>query len=104
MKYLQRMHDIQQLRGEQFTISVDNQPVSASAGETVINVLSAIGLRAFSTNDHHNAGGGYCWMGVCHNCLIRIDGRYKRRACQTIVKPGMVIQTQANRISDGGLS
>lgn len=104
MELLHRKHDIQQLRGTQFTVTVNNQLVGVAEGETVISVLSALGLRAFSTNDHCNTGGGYCWMGICHNCLVKIDGRYKRRACQTVVKPGMTIETNANRIGDGGLS
>lgn len=104
MEHLHRVYDIQQLHGLQFTVTVNNKRVCVAEGETVISALSAVGLRAFSTNDHRNASGGYCWMGVCHNCLVKIDGRYKRRACQTIVKPGMTIETNVNRISDGGLS
>ena len=37
-------------------------------------------------------------MGVCQCCLVKINGRHKRRACQTVVREGMLIETQANRI------
>ncbi|OPG75892.1 (2Fe-2S)-binding protein, partial [Pseudomonas ogarae] len=30
----------------------------------------------------------------------RIDGRHKRRACQTLVRPGMQIETRVNRIAE----
>ncbi|WP_407586931.1 2Fe-2S iron-sulfur cluster-binding protein [Pseudomonas aeruginosa] len=35
--------------------------------------------------------------GVCHCCLVAIDGRPKRRACQTVVRPGMRVETESNR-------
>jgi hydrogen cyanide synthase HcnA len=37
-------------------------------------------------------------MGVCQCCLVKINGRHKRRACQTVVRDGMRVETQVNRI------
>jgi len=39
-------------------------------------------------------------MGVCHCCLVSINGRPKRRACQTVVQPGMQVETLSNRITE----
>ncbi len=68
------------------TIHLNGQPVAAAAGETVLNVLNAVGLRRLARNDHGQASGAFCGMGVCHCCLVAIDGRPKRRACQTVVR------------------
>ncbi|BCJ04420.1 MULTISPECIES: cyanide-forming glycine dehydrogenase subunit HcnA [Pseudomonas] len=100
MQTLQRKHDIQPLEGAEMTLLVNGLPAVASAGETVLSVLNAVGLRQLARNDHGQLSGAYCGMGVCHCCLVQIDGRPKRRACQTIVKPGMSIETEVNRVQE----
>jgi hydrogen cyanide synthase HcnA len=98
-----RQNDIQQLQGPRFHITVNGCSVQTVPGETVISALAAIGLRGFSENNHRQRTGGYCWMGICHSCVVRIDGLYNRRACQTLVRPGMCIETNVNRLNDTGL-
>jgi len=100
MQTLQRKHDIQPLEGNEMTLLVNGLPAVASAGETVLSVLNAVGLRQLARNDHGQLSGAYCGMGICHCCLVQIDGRPKRRACQTIVKPGMHIETEVNRVHE----
>ncbi|MEO2215768.1 (2Fe-2S)-binding protein [Chromobacterium vaccinii] len=100
---LHRSHDIQALQGQTLTIHINDQPVVAASGETVLSVLSAIGLRQLSRNDNQQIAGSYCGMGVCHCCLVKIDGRHKRRACQTVVSPGMKVETAHNRLNTEGL-
>lgn len=95
----QRMYDIQPIAQGQLTLYVNGQAVAAAAGETVLSVLSAVGLRQLARNDHNQLAGSYCGMGVCHCCLVAIDGTPKRRACQALVRDGMRIETQVNRVS-----
>ncbi|MCE4056976.1 cyanide-forming glycine dehydrogenase subunit HcnA [Pseudomonas sp. Au-Pse12] len=100
MRQIDRNFDIQPLQHADMTISLNGQPVTAALGETVLSVIQATGLRQVARNDHGQLVGAYCGMGVCHCCLVQIDGRHKRRACQTLVKPGMQVQTLSNRISE----
>ncbi|WP_240732354.1 MULTISPECIES: (2Fe-2S)-binding protein [Dyella] len=88
-----RKCDIQPLEESTITIYIDDQPVRAAAGEMVLGVLSAMGRRKISINANGTAIGAYCFMGVCHCCLVEIDGKPRRRACQTPVAPGMRIVT-----------
>ncbi|MBI6951917.1 MULTISPECIES: cyanide-forming glycine dehydrogenase subunit HcnA [unclassified Pseudomonas] len=97
---LERKLDIQPLSGADLTIHLNGTPVVAAPGETVLSVLNAVGLRQVARNDHGQLSGAYCGMGVCHCCLVQIDGRPKRRACQTVVKPGMSIETEVNRVQE----
>jgi hydrogen cyanide synthase HcnA len=57
-------------------------------------------VAELTRNDHGQISGAYCGMGVCQCCLVKIDGRHKRRACQTLVRPGMHIETRTNRIAE----
>lgn len=99
MHELNREHDIQPLSGAQLNIFLNGQPVAAAAGETVLGVLQAVGVRQLARNDHGQVAGAFCGMGVCQCCLVAIDGRPKRRACQTLVKHGMRVDTLVNRIA-----
>lgn len=100
MHSMERSHDIQPLAHAEVTLQLNGRQVVAAAGETVLSVLNAVGLRQVARNDHGHNSGAFCGMGICHCCLVQIDGRPKRRACQTIVKPGMHIETEVNRVHE----
>jgi len=36
-------------------------------------------------------------MGICYCCLVKVNGRFKQRACQTIAEPGMQVVTTINQ-------
>ncbi len=83
------------VRGEQVTITVDDQPVDAYLGETVAAALWAVGIRALSHSaQKKEARGMYCGMGVCFGCRVTINGVPNVLACQTTVAKGMRIQLQ----------
>ena len=98
MHCLERTFDIQPLTQADMTVHINGQPVSAAIGETVLSVIQSLGVRQVARNDHDQISGAYCGMGVCQCCLVKINGRHKRRACQTVVRDGMQVETQANRI------
>ena len=98
MDDLNRKYDIQPLIQPDMTIVLNGQVVNAAQGETVLSVLNSVGVRQLSPNDHGQISGAYCGMGVCYCCLVNIDGRHKRRACQTVVRPGMQVETGLNRV------
>ncbi|WP_347905735.1 cyanide-forming glycine dehydrogenase subunit HcnA [Pseudomonas purpurea] len=100
MHRLDRPFDIQPLQQADMTIQINGQPVSAAIGETVLTVIQSLGMRQVARNDHDQVSGAYCGMGVCHCCLVKINGRHKRRACQTLVRPGMQVDTAVNRIAE----
>lgn len=100
MQRLYRTFDIQPLMRADMTIELNGQPVSAAIGETVLTVIQSLGVRQVARNDHDQISGAYCGMGVCQCCLVKINGRHKRRACQTLVQPGMQVETAVNRIAE----
>ncbi|MBV4468215.1 (2Fe-2S)-binding protein [Pseudomonas siliginis] len=98
MNCLERTFDIQPLVQADMTVHINGQAVSAAIGETVLSVIQSLGVRHIARNDHDQISGAYCGMGVCQCCLVKINGRHKRRACQTVVRDGMLIETQVNRV------
>lgn len=73
----------------------DGRELFAYEGETVAAALLAAGRRAFRrTGRRGEPRGLLCGMGICFDCLVRVDGRPNVRACQTPVAEGMRVETQ----------
>jgi len=94
---MKRPYDlIEGQESETVTITVDGQKITAFKGEMLLSTLLAYGRRAISINDHGEISGAYCGMGICHLCMITVNGFTKQRACQLPVTGGMVIETKKN--------
>jgi len=81
-------------RGKSIEVLLNGNFVIAYEGELASTVLQAEGISVFN-HKHQNgkASGIYCAMGVCYECLITVDSVPNVRACQTLVRDQMVIQT-----------
>jgi glycine/D-amino acid oxidase-like deaminating enzyme len=67
----------------------------AIPGETVAATLMAHGVVAQSVARDGAPRGFYCGMGVCHDCVVVVDGRRGQRACLTEVRDGMRVGRQS---------
>ena len=77
--------------GEPVTFAVDGARVEAHRGQTIAAALLASGRRVFRHT--RNAGkprGLYCGMGVCFDCIVKVDGQTER-ACMVKVEDGMQV-------------
>jgi hypothetical protein len=82
-------------RGAPVTIYVEGQAVEAYEGESVAAALLAMAHRTFRVTDRAQAPRSYyCGMGVCHDCLVILDGEWNVRACMSRVRPGLRIERQ----------
>lgn len=73
-------------------ILVDGEPVPARPGQTVAVALMAAGLRTLRYSRNTGAARGvYCGMGVCYDCVVRIDDTTDR-ACMRTVRDGMRVE------------
>jgi len=76
-------------------VYLDGREVEAIEGETVASVLLVNGETPYRrTALSHAARAPFCMMGVCFECLVRIDGTYNRQGCMVPVRPGMRIERQ----------
>lgn len=76
-------------------VFLNGQRVQVLQGTSVAAMALTEGLRFTRTtpiSDSKRAP--FCMMGVCYECLMIIDGKANQRACATIVKQGMKIETQ----------
>lgn len=97
-----RSQDITDCVDRPFVIFVDGQPIKALEGESILSALLASDIRQLMQNDYGAHSGAYCGMGVCHCCLLHVDGRHKKKACQTLVQPNMNVETHRNNVTEAG--
>ncbi|RRD68485.1 (2Fe-2S)-binding protein [Comamonadaceae bacterium OH2310_COT-174] len=75
----------------QFTL--DGQPASALLGDTVMTAILTQRTRLRIHEFSQLPRAGFCVMGACQDCWVRLaDGR-SIRACQSLIEPGMAICT-----------
>jgi len=73
----------------------DGAELLAVAGQTVAAALLAADRRVWRYTGRRNEPRGlFCGMGICFDCLVRVDGRPNVRACQTLLAEGMRVETQ----------
>jgi len=76
------------------TLSVDGEPCRVPAGASVASALLQRGSIARLTGLSGSPRAPYCMMGVCFDCLVRIDGVPNRQACMVVAEPGMDVRCQ----------
>lgn len=80
-------------RPETVTLRFAGQEIPAVIGETVAAALWAAGeivLRRSSGSGDPRAV--FCNMGICFECLVRIDGRPVRSCMTPVLGEGMVVE------------
>ncbi len=76
------------------TVTFEDRPLTARAGETVAATLAAHGIKVLRVTASGAERGLYCGMGVCQECLVEIDGRPNQRACMTRIAGPVNIRRQ----------
>jgi len=61
-------------------ITVNGQPTTVEPGRTIAAVVPDIGV--------------FCAIGVCHGCLVTVNGVPDVRACQRVLHEGDEVSTR----------
>jgi len=90
-------------RGRPLSFEVDGERVEACEGESIAAALLATGRRLTRWTARTGEPRGYfCGMGVCHDCLVAVDGGPNVRACTTPVREGMRVELRREPAGGGG--
>ncbi len=88
--------------GRQLRFTLDGEPLEGREGDTVAAAMLAAGRRSFRQTAVSGAERGpWCMMGVCHDCLVVLDGVASTQACLVPLRDGMAVQTQHGRRETG---
>lgn len=71
---------------------VDGAELPAKQGDTLLTAMLTAGLGHVRTSEFGDgARTGFCWMGACQDCWVHVVGQGIRRACTTLVQPGLEV-------------
>lgn len=80
-------------RGKPVEIIVDGQRIEAYEGETIAAAMMNAG-HLVSRRLNGKPLGVYCNMGICHSCVMTVNGTSSVRICQTKVSDGLRVESQ----------
>ncbi len=88
-------------QGKAVTLWFEEQPILAHEGESVAAALLAAGVDYLrSAPVSGTARAPYCWMGVCFDCLLEIDGQPNQQSCLIAVQDEMRIHRQPSSMGE----
>ncbi|GAB3078839.1 (2Fe-2S)-binding protein [Micromonospora schwarzwaldensis] len=72
----------------------DGRPVPSDGQQTIAAALLAGGIRSWRrTRLGGRPRGVFCGIGVCFDCLVRVNGVPAQRACLVPARPGDVVES-----------
>ena len=77
--------------GSAIAFTIDGVPAEAREGDLLISaiLMHRKSVRRFEFGDVDRAG--FCLMGACQDCWVRLADGTRLRACTTLVEPGMAV-------------
>jgi hypothetical protein len=76
---------------------LDGRPARALAGDTVLTAVLTQIDRLRQTEFSGAPRAGFCMMGACQDCWMRLEDGTRLRACSTFIAPGMRLLSSADR-------
>ena len=74
------------------TFFANGTAIPVRSGQSVAAALLDAGIRRLRLSPRASTPrGAFCMMGVCQECVVRVDGRLVQ-ACLTECRPGMVVE------------
>lgn len=92
---------IQSSKSKKITIFFEEKQIAAYEGESVAAALLCSGVKHIRTAPVSGTSRApYCWMGVCFECLLEIDGQPNLQSCLIPVQEGMKIRRAESNFGD----
>lgn len=78
----------------ELTFSFDGRDCTAAPGDSIAAALTAAGQTTLGWRQNGDARGHFCGMGICHDCLVTVNGQRGQRACMTTVGKDMTVRRE----------
>lgn len=82
--------------GSSIEIAFEGRRIAARRGESLAAALTGDGVRVLRSNRSGDERGLFCGMGVCHDCIVEVDGYANQRSCMTKVDRPMQVRREAH--------
>ncbi len=92
-KRIGRSHSASEERPHRISFQFDGREVTGYTGESIAAALIAAGITSNRVSPTGKPRGYFCGMGVCWECVVRINGKQNQRACMQLLESGMIVET-----------
>jgi len=82
---------------DEIVFTLDGRACTAREGDTVLTALLLHGDRVRESDFSDATRAGFCLMGACQDCWVRLESGERLRACTTMLVPGMRVVTGVRR-------
>lgn len=79
--------------------TLDGQAVSGLAGDTLLTAVLTCADHVRGSDFSAQARAGFCLMGACQDCWVRLGDGCRVRACATPLEAGMQVDRDLGRRS-----
>ncbi len=82
---------------DEIGFTLDGRNCIGRDGDTVLTALLLHGDRVRESDFSDATRAGFCLMGACQDCWVRLESGDRLRACTTMLVPGMRVVTRVGR-------
>jgi aerobic-type carbon monoxide dehydrogenase small subunit (CoxS/CutS family) len=79
------------------TFTLDGQPASGLLGDTLLTAVLTSSEHLRGSDFSAQPRAGFCLMGACQDCWVRLGDGRRVRACSTLLEPGQHITREPGR-------
>ena len=87
---------IARARGESVPFTIDGIPVRGRAGEMLIAAILAVRPDLGCLPPDRRSRAGFCLIGLCQDCWVRLGDGRRVRACTTPLEPSMAVRLDSS--------
>ncbi|MEB0041897.1 MULTISPECIES: (2Fe-2S)-binding protein [unclassified Pseudomonas] len=77
--------------------TLDGQPATGLQGDTLLTAVLTCGEFVRGSDFSAEPRAGFCMMGACQDCWVRLDDGRRVRACSTLLEAGQIISREPGR-------
>ncbi|MEG0859893.1 MAG: (2Fe-2S)-binding protein [Pseudomonas sp.] len=77
--------------------TLDGQPASGLLGDTLLVALLTAGEHLRGSDFSAEPRAGFCMMGACQDCWVRLGDGRRVRACSTLLEDGQQVEREPGR-------
>ncbi len=76
------------------TVYFDDVAFEVPENISVAAAAMQVGINSTRVNHHSEERAPFCHIGICHECLMEINGKPNQQACLTLVQDGLRVRRQ----------
>lgn len=77
--------------------TLDGQPATGLLGDTLLTAVLTCGEFVRGSDFSAEPRAGFCMMGACQDCWVRLGDGRRVRACSTLLEAGHVVSREPGR-------